>query len=330
MHPSRLLFLVLIIVSLGGSFLFYANHRKIFPKTEDAYIKADIVTIAARVTGPAIAVYVKENDFVKKGDKLFDLDPSVYRANLALARAEYQLADQLLQANRAAVSTAQANLNEKNVVHERARKSLARLKKLFDEKLVSDSEYEKSYARNAEAAASVSSAESDLKKAESELGESGEFNARRKYADAKLRLAKLEYDFTMIRAPSSGWITNKNLVVGDTVVAGRTQFSIVKNEEWWVEANFKETNMTNMREGQVASILIDMYPQVTLTGKVASLSAGSGSTFSLLPPENATGNWVKVTQRFPVRINITNPHLLAEKNLVLRVGSSAVVTVDTR
>jgi membrane fusion protein (multidrug efflux system) len=131
---------------------------------------------------------------------------------------------------------------------------------------------------------------------------------------------------THVTAPAGGWVTNASLRPGAIVQAGTPAFAIVEDGDWWVDANFKETDLGRIKPGQKASIRLDMYPGLTLDGVVESISAGSGATFSVLPPENATGNWVKVTQRFPIRIKITSA---PSPDKPLRLGSSATVTIDT-
>jgi membrane fusion protein (multidrug efflux system) len=131
---------------------------------------------------------------------------------------------------------------------------------------------------------------------------------------------------THVTAPASGWVTNVSLRPGAIVQAGTPAFAIVEDGDWWVDANFKETDLGRIKPGQTAAIRLDMYPGLTLDGVVESISAGSGATFSVLPPENATGNWVKVTQRFPIRIKITNA---PNPDKPLRLGASASVTIDT-
>lgn len=133
---------------------------------------------------------------------------------------------------------------------------------------------------------------------------------------------------THVIASSDGIVSNVSLRPGATVQAGTPLFAIIGSNEWWVNANFKETDLARIRLGQPATVRLDMYPTVKFDGVVDSISAGSGATFSVLPPENATGNWVKVTQRFPVRIRITNPP--HDPAAPLRVGASATVTVDTQ
>jgi membrane fusion protein (multidrug efflux system) len=152
-------------------------------------------------------------------------------------------------------------------------------------------------------------------------------------ADAAVQLAKtnfkraaLNMKYTQITAPATGWITNLSVRSGSLVTANQPLFALVSSEEFWVDANFKETEIEKIKSGQRASIIVDMYPGHVFTGPVESLSEGTGSVFSLLPPQNATGNWVKVTQRIPIRIRITNP----DAQFPLRIGSSAKVTIHLR
>ena len=144
---------------------------------------------------------------------------------------------------------------------------------------------------------------------------------------ASAQLAKATHDRvkTHTTAPSDGILSNVTLRPGATVQAGQPLFAIIEANRWWVDANFKETDLARIKVGQPATVYLDMYPGVTFDGTVESISSGSGASFSVLPPENASGNWVKVTQRFPVRIALTNPP--ADKPL--RVGASTSVTIDT-
>lgn len=142
-------------------------------------------------------------------------------------------------------------------------------------------------------------------------------------AQANLAQAQLDLNYTKITAPTSGWITNLSLREGSVVPPDQPQFVIVSNAEFWVDANFKETQLAKIRPGQSADVVFDTYPDKHFKGIVESISSGSGSAFSLLPPQNATGNWVKVTQRVPVRVHIINP----DPNFPLRIGTTANVTI---
>lgn len=147
--------------------------------------------------------------------------------------------------------------------------------------------------------------------------------AKQKFAAASLAKAQLNVQYTHIIAPTSGWVTNVSLRTGDMVVENQPLFALISDEEFWVDANFKETDLSHISLGQTADITVDMYPGQHFAGVVESISGGSGSAFSLLPPENATGNWVKVTQRVPVRVKILN----VNPRYPLRIGTSATVTL---
>jgi len=156
-------------------------------------------------------------------------------------------------------------------------------------------------------------------------GQLDKANADVQFAQANLAQAQLNLSYTSIVAPASGTLINFNLQNGDMVNADQQVFALVDNQQWWIDANFKETDLKRIRPGELANIKIDIYPGVTFKGYVDSISIGSGAAFALLPPEDATGNWVKVTQRFPVKVVIVEPN----PNYPLRVGASSDVTINT-
>ena len=328
MRRLRMLLLILICLGIGYGLKQYWDYRELHPKTEDAYIQAHIVDIAARVSGPIIGLYVAENDYVNAGVPLFDIDPAVFQAAVDAAEAKLELAAQSTGASDAEIGVARSTLEEQRVALARATKNLQRATSLRKSNLISESDFDNAVATHAEANAAVSRAQADLRRAQSEHGVSGTGNAKQRAAAADLAAARLELSFTHVVAPVSGWISNISLRNGAMVIEERPQFSIVEDKHWWVEANFKETDLNDMRPGQPAEITIDMYPDVRLSGRVESLGAGSGAVFSLLPPENATGNWVKVTQRFPVRVSIDPRDDDPNNERPLRVGASATVTID--
>lgn len=157
-------------------------------------------------------------------------------------------------------------------------------------------------------------------------GQLDQLRAALKVAEAQLAAAQLNLLYTQIYSPNSGYITNFVLRKGQVIQAGSPQFALVENKQWWVNANFKETDLGRIKAGQSASIMVDIYPDFKFKGIVQGVSRGSGAVFSLLPPEDATGNWVKVTQRFPVRVNFIDPN----PTYPLRMGASAEVTINTR
>ncbi|MEC8561835.1 MAG: HlyD family secretion protein [Pseudomonadota bacterium] len=274
--------------------------RLSFPKTDDAYLKAHIVDIAPRLTAPIADINIKENQFVKKGVELLRLDQSVYLTQLRAAEAAFENSLEISKASEAALN--------------RSIKDLERIKSLYSEGLVSDSKYLSAITLNREMQAARDSA-----------------NSQGRLAKANLDEAQLRLSFTKLVSPANGWISNFDLRLGMIVQADKPIFSIIEDKKWWVEANFKETQMRNIRIGQPATLSVDMFPNLKLKGVVESMGAGSGVTFSLLPPQNSTGNWVKITQRFPVKVSIDNaPKTAINGWNPLKVGSSVVVTIDAR
>ena len=327
MRSKRFWFTVVFSCLTGIGIAVFFDYRDAHPITEDAYVKAHIVSIASRVSGPVLLMHVSDNEYVKEGQLLFELEPSSFETDTDEALANYRIALQKNAARKAMVESAKSYVQENTVVLARAKRTFERATTLAESELISESKFDLAAAEHARALASLRSAKADLLRAESELGVSGENNPIIKAAEARLQSAKLELSFTKVHAPVSGWVTNLSLRTGEMVIAERGQFSIVDDATWWVEANFKEVDLKRMRPNQSASIRIDMYPDLRLSGKVSSLGAGSGAVFSLLPPENATGNWVKITQRFPVTISLDRNEEGKNFARPLRVGSSAVVTV---
>jgi len=323
----RWLLAVLLIAGTAVAFVRYWQYRTLHPSTDDAYVQAHIVRVSSRVTAPAKIVHVVDNQFVRAGEPLFDLGPKMFEARLAEARAKLDIAALDTGAGGAEVRAASALLRERQVTADNARRTLLRLQTLAKQQLAPRQALDDALAAYNEARAQVASAAAELERAREALGRSGPQNARLRRAAAEVQQAELELSFTHIVAPADGWITEHTLRKGTMVHAGQTVFALVEAADWWIEANFRETDLTRMRPGQPVHIEIDMYPDLSLAGHVESLSAGSGATFSLLPPENATGNWVKVTQRFPVRVALDA--LPTGSATPLRVGASATVEVDT-
>ncbi len=250
------------------------------PGTDDAYVQADTINVAAQVTGPVANIYISDHQRVEKDQLLFTIDPAPFQ--IAVDKAAAAVAGQ-----KAALVLAEQNAN-----------------RIFP--LVKMGQATK---------ASGDQTESQLDGAKAELDA----------GLAQLAQATLNLQHTRITAPRAGVVTGFVLQPGNNVVASTTLFMLVEQDHFWVDANFKETQVALIRAGQPATIILDMYPKHHFTGIVDAVSSASGSVFSLLPPENASGNWVKVTQRFPVKIMIQNP----DANYPLRAGATATVKVDT-
>ncbi|NVO57753.1 HlyD family secretion protein [Rhodobacteraceae bacterium B1Z28] len=314
---------VAVVVMLGaigiGLFLFW-RHEERYPSTKDAYVGANIIYVAAQVTGQVSDVHVIENQPVKNGDLLFAIDETQFKASVDQAKADLDSAAQQAKSYSTQIAAAQAAVESAQSAFDTAGKSLERAKVLFATGDVAQASLDQTTSAFAQASARLTTSQSSLLALQSGLAAKQDDVLSSK---AQLEIATADLAWTKVFATSDGWIANLTLRPGSSVSANAPQFSIVESSDWWVDANFKETSLPRIRPGQPVKIEVDMLPGVTLTGKVASIGRGSGDTFSLLPSENSSGNWVKVTRRFPVRIE------LDPTDAPLRVGGSSKVTVNT-
>lgn len=305
--------------------LHYWRHAQLYVSTDNAYLNANTIEMAAQVSGPIVAIHVRDQQTVKAGDVLFEIDPRPYELALEAARAQLEIARQSTSQETAAVAAARAQVAQRAAELRNAQSNERRTRDLIARNLVSQQSAETISTQAETAEAAVKAAEANLAQAQSTLGKIGEGNAGVRAALAKVAQAKLDLDHTRIIAPAGGLIANFSLRPGSTVQKEIALFTIISDEEYWVDANFKETELDRVHPGQHAQIVVDMYRHHPFEGAVQSLSGGSGSAFSLLPAQNATGNWVKVTQRVPVRIRVLNP----DPALPLRIGTTASVHVRT-
>jgi membrane fusion protein, multidrug efflux system len=297
--------------------------------TDDAYIQAARTMVSADVSGRVVAVAVHDNERVSRGQVLFRLDDKTFR--IAVEEAKAALASARLN-----VKAMQATYNQKLADLKAAEETLAYQQREHDRQrqLVVNGNAARStfdQVQNAMQVAhqKVMSAQSDLANMLAQLGGNPALSVDEhpSVQKAQAALDKAEYDLerTVIRAPENGIVTKvEQLQVGSYVNTATPVFPMI-SDRVWVEANFKETELTHMRPGQIATVEIDTYPDAVLEARVESLSPGTGLTFSLLPAENATGNWVKVVQRLPVRLSLLKP----PADLPLHAGLSATVEVDT-
>jgi len=327
-HVARLRWvalLVLLALTVGGV-LAYWRYAAIYPSTDNAYTGADIVRIAPLVSGPVTNVYVIEDEKVAKGDPLFDIDPTPYEAALRGARAQFDAAVN-------ATGTAGEDLKKAADEMEAKRVALVEALAKYREAETAQGESETPSQATMDALDEVHTARTAYDDAHEAFSGAQDQELVVTTPTVKLRGAAAQLDKATedrvkshVLAPGDGWVSNLRLRPGAVVGAGTPAFALVEDSEWWVAANFKETDLGRIKAGQPATISLDMYPGSKLEGIVESISPGSGASFSVLPPENATGNWVKVTQRFPVRVTITSD---PDPDRPLRVGASANVTVDT-
>ncbi|PZX17073.1 membrane fusion protein (multidrug efflux system) [Palleronia aestuarii] len=320
MSKAKLLLIFLLLVSIAGGLWWYWRHEALYPSTDDAYVQANVVTIVPEVSGRVTEVAVQENQRVAAGDLLFRVDPATFQDAVDEARAAVDAATASGESYASQVETAKAALASARSAQETADAQLSRSQALAEDGTITQAALEQDRSAAAQAAAGVSSARSQLAGAEAAVTANADDLAT---AQAQLRTAETTLARAEVTAPVDGWIANLSLREGAVVSAYTPLFSIVDAGEWWVEANFRETDLDRVRPGMPARVEVDMIPGTSFTGSVGSIGRGSGATFSLLPAENASGNWVRVTQRFPVRIT------LDDTGADLRAGASASVTVDT-
>lgn len=319
----RPVILLVVIGAVVGGYFLYRNSQR-FASTDDAYIQADIVQIAPQVSGVVTKVHAVNNQHVDEGAPLFDIDSASFGIAVEAAQAAFDEAVEAVGASNAGVNAAAAHVRQAEAALSNARTEAVRARQLRQAGSLSVSGLDAREATLKQAEATLAASLAELERAQQTAGRTGKDNARLRAASAALHKAQLDLTYAEVRAPASGWVSNLTLREGTFAAMGRPQFSLVEDNEWWVDAHFKETDITRLRAGQSAEVTIDMYPDLTLKGTVQSISAGSGASFSLLPPENASGNWVKVTQRYTVRIKIDGRPPGGE---ALRVGASANVVV---
>ena len=317
--------LVGVIVSIGLiAGYFYSSYNKTHVATDDAFIDGNIHTAAAKINGTVKAVYINDNQLVKKGDLLVEIDPMDYTvkrqeadAALSVERAKLAEAETRIESAKANLELARANLKL-------AETDKTRAEKLIKEQVIPQERYDRAMTAYEVAVAQVKAATEQLRQAETQ--KTTQFSTiQQKQAAAKL--ADLNLDYTKIYAPVDGYVTKKSAQVGNQIMAGQPLLAIVSLNDIWVTANYKETEMGAIRPGQKVSIKVDSFPGKIFTGKVDSIMAGTGVTFSLFPPENATGNYVKVVQRIPIKIVLDEG---TDKEHRLRIGMSAEPTVLAR
>ncbi len=284
--------------------------------TDDAFITAHIVQIGPQVPGQILSVGVDDNQYVKKGELLVELDPrdnwAIYHqaaANLASSEAKLVQAQFSLQSSRRNLDQAHEDVEQAAANAENSEADFIRNEDLRNRGVISQRDYDTSKALKLSNHAVLNGRQKKVLGVESnvQMAEASVKAARASVEEARalLESTRLRLSYTKIYAPLDGYVTHKNVEPGNYVSTGTALMALV-SKEIWVVANFKETQLSHMRRGQEAEVRIDAYPKLKLRGRVDSIQMGSGSQFSLLPPENATGNFVKVVQRVPVKIVFTH------------------------
>jgi len=327
-RPSLLAWIAgpVVILGLAGGFWLVGGR---YVDTDNAYVQADRVVIAPQIAGRVVEVAVRENQAVRAGDLLFRLDAAPLE--IAVARAEAQLASvrSMLDGARNGYRGAAADLRKAEAELAHAARQLERLRDLRARGLIAQQALDDAANAHATARATRDADAAALAKAENLLGglpeSANEGLPGYRLAQAQLAQARLDLDHAVLRAPVDGVIGKQGLQVGEFLAVGQAAMPLVATGHPWVDANFKETDLTHVTVGQPATIEVDTYPGRHWKARVASISPASGAEFSVLPAQNATGNWVKIVQRIAVRLELEDEPGAP----VLRPGMSAEVTIDT-
>ena len=323
-----LLFLALFFILSGAAYLFYYyTYSRFYESTDNAYVGQNIVYVTPQVSGNVDAIYVSEMQNVKAGEKMAHLDSR--DAQLAFLSAKEALAQSVRQIKQTkmlqeeaknAISLAQVNLDK-------TKADLERNKFLLSKGAITGEKFQNlEFAKDA-ADANLQMANKKLLSIDALLKDK-DISKNPEIQNAILRVQKTYLDLKRcdILAPVSGMIAKKNLSLGESVTSNATILSIVPQEDFWVDANFKETQLQHIRIDQDVKLVSDLYGQdMTFHGKIVGIAAGTGAVFSLLPAQNASGNWIKIVQRVPVRISLDPKEV---KTHPLQVGNSMSVTVD--
>jgi membrane fusion protein, multidrug efflux system len=306
--------------------------------TDDAYVRANNTTLGARVAGHIASIRAKDNEAVRAGDVLIKIDDGDYKiavdsaaAKIATQEATIARIGRQVEAQDSMLVQAKAQLDSMQAAVRRAQFDYDRQLQLSDKGFASKATFEQSQATRDQSVASVQSAQAAVVAAERniDVAKAQQVEAQRQLGELKTSLAKAERDlaFTEVRAPVDGVFSNRLVNEGDYIQLGQRLANVVPLDDVFIDANFKETQLGRIRPGQTVRFTVDGVSGREIEGKVESLSPAAGQVFTLLPPDNATGNFTKIVQRVPVRIRV--PANVARENL-LRAGMSVIVHVDTR
>lgn len=327
----------LIAGGCGLGWYWFSTGRFI-EKTDNAYVRSEITQISAKVSGYVKAVAAEDNMPVKVGDELVRVEDDEFRVRLEFGRkrleerrAALRVARYKSSLQQSRIESCRAQLAAVEAEQVRRGSELRRFSTLFPGGIVSELDYEAVQTAEKKARADAAGARANLESAEKErdvfLAEERRLEAELRQQEEELKLPARELADTVIRAPIAGVVGNRRVRAGQYVKPGSALLSLVPRDDLWVEANFKEVQLTRMHEGQPVTLEVDTFPGRFLTGRIASLSQATGAEFSLIPPENASGNFTKIVQRMPVKIRLDGGQPLLGS---LRAGMSVLVRVDTR
>ncbi|HXI73546.1 MAG TPA: HlyD family secretion protein [Verrucomicrobiae bacterium] len=324
----RMILLVIAVVVVVAAGVYYLEFVAPYESTDDAFIEAHVIPIAPQVAGRVAQLFVRDNQEVKQGDVLVQIESSDYqakldqeRAGLAAARSRFDQANAQFTVDQAKVEQEKANVTVAEAMAKQAEADNKRYQ-AAGAFAVSQSQLDLAVTQARSAEAQVVAARNQELAAEAQVGldkaSIQSAAAEIQNSEAHVRQAELNLSYTEVKAPEAGYVTHRTVETGAYIQTGQALLAIVPRQVW-VVANFKETQLTHMQAGQPVKVTVDAYPQIKFTGHVDSIQRGSGPSFSLLPPENASGNFVKVVQRVPVKIVIDDT---ASANFVLGPGMS--------
>jgi membrane fusion protein, multidrug efflux system len=322
-----LLIVIPVAAIIGGGYWYEATGR--FVTTENAYVKAHVIAVSPNIDGRVTDVYIDENQRVKTGDVLFKLDAEPYWMMVRMSEAKRETARQEIESTRAEYHQIVAEIEKAKGDVKHYEREAGRQRKLASKAITTRTRLDDAEFNLATAKQDVATLRQKIRTVLARLGgdpkRRAELHPDFMAAETEKAMAEMNLGYTEIKAPVDGIVTRLKLEAGEWVEEGEPAFGLIAIDRTWIEANLKETQLTHVREGQDVKVEIDAYPDVVWTAKVASISPATGAEFSVLPPQNASGNWVKVVQRLPVRIEIES----TPDHPPLRAGMTATVTVDT-
>jgi membrane fusion protein, multidrug efflux system len=339
-----LIVLAVSVLLIIGGFYFYLHYRDAHISTDDAYVTGRIHVIASKVPGTVKTLLVEDNQFVKENETLLEIDDRDYtvkvrestssvgaeKARLEEIGSRVEVARKQLMEFNFRVESAKASLQLEEINLKQAQIDFQRMERLLAKKIIPEDQYDRTKTVRDGCLARVQAATDQLNQAKAALDTQGALikqlessqvsqKSSMKQKQETLEADRLRKSYTLIFAPSSGYVTKKSVEVGNQIQAGQPLMAVVELGDVWIIANYKETQLERVKPGQKVAIEVDSYPGKKFYGKVESIMAGTGAAFSLFPPENATGNYVKVVQRVPVKI-VLDPG--TDPNKLLRVGMS--------
>jgi len=326
---KKALLILLIIIIVGGWFgLRMFIKSKTHVETDNAFIEARVVPVSSKVSGTVARVLVKDNQFVKQGELLLEIDQNDYLLQVSQASAGVGVAENETGGEYLKVDALRAAMQSAKVRHEQALLDLERGEKLYAREVIPKEQLDRLRSAKRVSQSQLKETEENMKRAQAEagLGLKNGNKAKVMERQAQLDIARLKLSYTKIYAARDGYITRKSIEPGVNIQAGQNLMALVPLQDAWITANYKERQITHLKPGQKVEFTVDAYPGRTFSGRVDSIMAGTGAAFSLLPPENATGNYVKVVQRLPVKIAIDGA---SDPEHLLRIGMSVIPTILT-